>query len=543
MVLVAALCVGLGMCVTPSGMHAASGGKTYRVLILPLTINAEKDLSFLQTGIFDMLATRLSAEGEVVTVGRDEALQALAAAPQPVNEQGALALAGQLEADYVVFGSLTLFGERISTDARFLDVREQKPLVVFNQYGETPGDVITHINYFAAEINQKVFGRQTQGYKLPEPRQAPAELRQHPEKMFAEERGRISGTATMVGSEGGATFDIWKSRKFEGQIGGMAVGDVDGDGRNEIVYAFRTKISVFRRSEGRFERIGEFEGTRNDDFIGVDVADINHNGKAEIFVTNLNRGLKILQSFVVEWDSGKFTTVSEASNWYYRVIQVAGRGDVLMGQQRGIDEIFLAGVFAMRWTAGQYAPADPQPLPRGVNVFAFTYGDATNSGTEMILTLGKFNRLRMFDMGGQEEWTSAEAYGSSATYLDWRDESSARIGEYIEMNRLFLPQRILIRDIDQDGKNDVIVSQNKDIAGELFMKFRQFNSGHIECLAWDKLGLSRKWRTPTIYGYISDYAIADTDNDGKDEIVVSVSEKGNLAFGKGRSYLVSLQLK
>ena len=79
--LVAALGVWLGMCVTPSGADAARTAKPDRVLILPLTINAEKDLSFLQTGIFDMLATRLSAEGDVVTIGRDEALQALAAAP------------------------------------------------------------------------------------------------------------------------------------------------------------------------------------------------------------------------------------------------------------------------------------------------------------------------------------------------------------------------------------------------------------------------------------------------------------------------------
>ena len=74
-----------------------------RVLILPLTIHSEKDLAFLNKGIMDMIASRV---GATATVIRKDAL-----APG----KDALQMGRDLNADYVVTGSLTLFGNSAST--------------------------------------------------------------------------------------------------------------------------------------------------------------------------------------------------------------------------------------------------------------------------------------------------------------------------------------------------------------------------------------------------------------------------------------------
>ena len=41
-----------------------------RIALLPFKINAEKDLSYLRDGIFDMLTTRLARAGQVEVLGR-----------------------------------------------------------------------------------------------------------------------------------------------------------------------------------------------------------------------------------------------------------------------------------------------------------------------------------------------------------------------------------------------------------------------------------------------------------------------------------------
>ena len=63
-------------------------------------------------------------------------------------------------ATYLLYGSLTLFGETVSTDARFVDVTQQKALVVFSQTGSKHGDIIEHIDLFSDQVKQEVFGLQ-----------------------------------------------------------------------------------------------------------------------------------------------------------------------------------------------------------------------------------------------------------------------------------------------------------------------------------------------------------------------------------------------
>ena len=43
-----------------------------RVVIIPFKMNAEKDLIFLQNGIYDMLSSRLASSDKVQVIGREE---------------------------------------------------------------------------------------------------------------------------------------------------------------------------------------------------------------------------------------------------------------------------------------------------------------------------------------------------------------------------------------------------------------------------------------------------------------------------------------
>jgi len=101
---------------------------------------------------------------------------------------------------------------------------------------------------------------------------------------------------------------------------------------------------------------------------------------------------------------------------------------------------------------------------------------------------------------------------------------------------------VIISDIDKDGKNEVILVNNKDVMRNLLPNLRIFKSGHVECLQWEGLAFGSKWRTADVSGQISDMVVGDLNNDGIDEIVFSVVERPGSAFNSARSYLMSWQL-
>lgn len=519
--------------------NAASPGKPKRVLILPLNIHAETDLSFLKNGIEAMLLNRLALEGKVVPFSREEARQAIKDIPEPITEQTAISLGAKYRADYVVFGSLTVFGDSISTDTRLIDVHQKKPIVIFNRCGKSHDDVIFHINLFASQINERVFGRKTYAYQPPQQEEAVAEGTRHPDATLTQENRVGYDSSGVPPATGKPSYSIWKSREFKTRIKGMAVGDVDGDGRNETVFITNRKVFIYRYSDGRFAKIQEIKGNRSDTFIGVDVADINKNGKSEIFITNLIQNSARLKSFVLEWNQSNFEKISGDPNWYYRVLNVPERGHVLLGQKRGVKDIFMPGVYELKWSNGRYEPFERQNLPKPMNVYGFAYGDVLNNGQEMIVAFTPNDHIRILERNGNEKWKSSEPYGGGATYLEVPSRPGSSIGDVTEMDRFYLPQRIRIADLDRDGKNEVIVVKNQDVAGRLLSRLRIFKSGHIECLTWNTLGLSLKWKTQEISGYISDYAIADLNNDGRDELVFSVVAQTDTVLASARSFIVS----
>ena len=534
-----------------SGVNTAfSADKISKVLILPFNIHSEKDLSFLQRGIGEMLSTRIAFENKVMIVGKEEA----GIAAGKTDEKIALAAGEKAGADYVLFGSLTVFGESISTDAKFYDVQKKSQLVVINEFGSSQGDVIYHINVFAAKINETVFGRKTVSSQTPAKeiaQQQPssgeqsADSRKNPEETWAKQSGTKMAYDEAFSGSGEPAAVLWKSKKFETKLKCIAVGDVDGDGKMETVFADDHNIFIYRQTAGKFEKIKEIAGKTYEFYKGIDVADINENKKAEIFVTAISDSGRVI-SFVLEWDGKDFKKITDNEDWHYRVLDIPARGGkVLFAQKGGNASIFSGNVYELKWVSGNYISTNKEILPRGVNVYGFNYGDVLNSGQEMILGFNDSEYLRLFNANGSEEWSSSDPYGGNSSYLESpaEIEASKKTSNNPDLrpqNRLYLPQRILVTDLDNDKKKEVLVVKNVDTSGGIFSRVRIFNGGYFECLSWDNVGLSPKWKTRKFSGYISDYTLGDIDNDGKDELIfLLVTQAGGSTLGSDRSFVIS----
>jgi TolB-like protein len=527
---------------------AADAAEPKRVALLPFKINAEKEMTFLQNGIFDMLSSRLAQEGEVVVIGRQEAESAFEAAgsPDPVNESVARAIGSSLNADYTMFGSVTVFGKSISIDAKMVDVTAKTPTASFFDQSEDLGGIITKINQIATKINASVFGRQTEVAQKAAPAEtaaaaskpAPAEaaapaddLHAHPEKLL--KKGGAEGEGSpfiMTEDEQTAFQNFWRSAKFKHVINGIAIGDVDGDGKIETVVATPHSVIIYRCESGKFYKIQpEIEEGNSRLIIGVDVADINANGYAEIFVTCLNGPLTSMASYVLEYDGANFSKIVDKSRWYYRVAELPAMGAILLGQNHNQNDPFSAKVYDMIWQNSDYVPEAEIKTGRETNLLGFTVGDVLNQQEETGVAYRQNDHIQLVDSSGKEIWRSGERYGGSTLFSAGdRDDRGGAV-----LNPRYYPMRLIVSDTNDDGSSEVIVVKNYELVGMKLERFRKYTNAHIEALAWDGLGLRTRWKTSKITGFIRDYAVGDFDNDGKIELIAAV------ILDEGRTVLIS----
>jgi hypothetical protein len=289
-------------------------------------------------------------------------------------------------------------------------------------------------------------------------------------------------------------------------------------------------VTIHRHEKKRLATVGEIKGRTHETLLGIDVADINANGKAEIYITRLNRQGQLASS-VLEWTGTEFSPILEKAGWYFRVIDIPDRGNILLGQKRpavssagggdfevpGAARLFVPGVFELAWQGGQLVAGERQRLPRGMNVFGFAYGNVIKPDQPMIVALNEERRLRLLDAAGKKQWTGSDRFGGSTLFMEY----PAADDQY-KTERFYLLQRVLVADLDNDGTPEVVVTKNKDVARGLFTRFRSYTSGQVICLSWEAVTMKTRWQTEAISGHVSDVALADLDRDGRQDLVYTV---------------------
>jgi len=545
--------VGLILIATIAFNFSSTAAAPKRIALLPFKINSEKDLSFLKDGIFDMLSTRLAKEGRVEVISRaraDTAVQSVAGSER-INDAVARDIGTLLNADFVLFGSLTVLGDNVSIDAKMLDITGAKPTMTFYDQSQDLGAVVTKINLIAADINDKMFGQTpAAAAKTPVPAAKPQKtpkdsIHAHPEKVLQDDgfiaAGR-EGASEDMGIIGGATQEtqasFWKSASFKYMINAVAVGDVDGDGKNETVIAAPHTVTIFRSGGGPFRKIAEIEESNNKNLYGVDIADINSNGYAEIFITSFNAEKNVVNSFILEYDGKNFIKIMDNSRLIYRVADTPNRGRVLLGQRPRKGNSDSGPIFEIIWQAGEYLPTDEIRTPRHTSLLGLTIGDVMNNAQENAVGYKGDDHIQIIDESGNRIWDSPERYGGSMLFWDAPQDDRGQLN-----NKKYFPIRLVVWQNKTNKESQVIAIKNHELTNRK-LDFRMFTKTHIEAFTWDGLGLRPIWKTRTMKGYIQDYTVGDFDNDGNDELVAAlvIKEKRVVVLSEAKSTIIAYDL-
>ena len=511
-------------------IYAFCEAATLKVAVLPFKINSKSDYAFLQDGMQDMLGSRLSWEDKIIVLEKDIVNKAFKAKSNFSGKGKALLIGGKLKADYIVYGSLTILGESASIDAKIIDIASQnEPISFFKQIQDT-SQIIPEINRFANDINTKVFNRKSFG------------LTENKAKFSVKQKIQSNNNFVVMQTPDSTLNQqqFWRSRVFKGAIVGMDFGDVNNDGKTEIVLISKHAVHIFQYVNNRLIEIAKIAQNKINTYIAVDVGDINKNKTAEIFVTSLVAAKNKLSSFVIEFDGSNYKKILEGSQNYYRVVKSIDGKKILLSQKqehkRG--DIYSSPVSTMISEGLRYNTEKLLAASGKINALGAVYDSIYNQTKKNLVAFDKQDYINIFNSANSHSFKGADKLGGNMSrfFVKPKDPSNNPLPQYF-------PMRLRTADINKDGKAEILSASNHDLARSMIKGFRSFSKSHIQAMVWDDLGLKTIWKTRKFNGRVSDFFINDFDNDKTLELVACIVEKENLlVFSDTKSYIVAYDL-
>jgi len=540
--------------------------ETKTIAVLPFSIHSAENIDYIRSGIWDMLVSRLSATDKVEVISKSSVSEALKkTGKKDLTAADVYGLGKKLDVDYVVWGSITKIGNSVSLDGKLLDVAAYKsPVGVFEQC-KGIDEVVPKIDIFAKKITHHLLGQVPPSFTPPpqpvavsQPRLPAAQPSRDSKAVGALKTPEGTFTAIINPEFIDVTRRLdrkgfWMTRRYSIEFKGMDIGDVNKDGLNEVVVIDGNNVLVYQKTGKALKLIQRIPGKSYVNNIAVDVADINDNGIKEIIVTSMRRNS--LDSFVLEFQDGRFVKIASDLKWFLRVIDASGK-PVLLGQKIGIDDPFENPIYEIIWENGKYVEGNRMSIPEGLSVYGLTISSIDETDRERIIALDEYDHLRIYEKtkkpvlkihvyGGSDEmiWKSDEVFGGSNNCLELNVQGGQRsYDEADDPENKYANVRILTYDINKNGRKEIIIVKNLSASGRIFKNIKAFTKSEIYDLEWDGLGMVENWKTRKIQGYVADYQFKDIDNDGRNDIVLAiVLSPGGVT--KPKSVLVSYDLK
>jgi hypothetical protein len=265
----------------------------------------------------------------------------------------------------------------------------------------------------------------------------------------------------------------------------------------------------------------------------------------------------------VEWDGKEMVTLFENARYYIRPIKVPAIGMVLAGQKAGIVGVAISGpIYSLLLDGSRLVGEERLPVPAGVNLFNFSFADLDGDGESKVVVLDEWNKLLVMNQSGKVLWKSEDRYGATKRFVGGKSaiqmtqQTGARRAATkvvdgattILFEELYVPSRILVTDVDGDGKDDIIINANTSTWTSLVRSVQVFQSGTMVGMKWNGVGLQELWRTRKVDGYVVDYDARSHHlplKDGVEQLYVGVVSQGSFGdiFSADESMLLVYPLQ
>jgi hypothetical protein len=275
------------------------------------------------------------------------------------------------------------------------------------------------------------------------------------------------------------SFDLPFSARF------VAAGDVDGDGKKEIILTHGGNIEIYMEGVDLQNKY-EIKDPSAGEFLWVDVLDVNGDGKDEIIITSM-RNSEIVSS-VYEIKGG-----APSRLWSDKIF-LRGFRHHLIGQEYNAGEGFHGPVFEILYEKGAFTRGDRMKLPKGVNIYDFTEIEGLDGAT-YLLAYDDDGYLNLYSQTGLRVWRSKDDMGGFLTSFK-RPAPTIMVerGTWSVKDRLFL--------------NKVEALAVKRIPITSTAKGLGFKSSQIRAFYWTGFSMEQRILIEGIPGSILDYALS-----------------------------------
>ncbi|MFW5722141.1 MAG: FG-GAP-like repeat-containing protein [Desulfohalobiaceae bacterium] len=499
------------------GLAPAQDGPPETFAVLPFEVHGPQKYSYLEQGIQSMLVSRLTWQDRYHPLDRS---RIRAASGEIDSAARAESVRTDLEADYLIWGSVTIMDQETSLDVRVLDAEGRETPYTRQTSME---QLIPSLETVAGSINTQVFQRIEPEPAAQEEGQGARPL--NPDLVYNESDAG-SFYLNPEFSYAGATDENvrWRSQSLPMVGIGMVVDDIDSDGQNEVLILEEHGVFAYRLEEGRLRPIGDYQVSSRIQCLNINLIDLNRDGLQEIVVSALY-GEETPSSFILNFKDGSFSLVHDDIRLLLNVVRTPPDYlPVLVGQKVRMPRIFFGQVAEVIRQGDEYQLERTLNLPSKANVFNFAYLPFEQE--YKILVVSEKNKLLVYSATGHLQAGTEEMYAGSSLGIakpDILPGMGERRPEQQDDDYYYLPSRLIPVNLDKDNHFELLVNKNISVSAQFFSRYRYFPQGEIHNLFWDGVGLNINWKTRRIKGSVVDYGIADIDNNGKLELYVCLN--------------------
>ncbi|SHJ39082.1 FG-GAP-like repeat-containing protein [Halodesulfovibrio aestuarii] len=494
----------------------AEGAKTFG--IVPFTVNGPKTFTYLERAIPQMLSSRLFWKDKFIPVDAS-ALDGVVTPANNAEAQKTLAASG---ADYLVYGSVNIIGDQTSLDVR---VADKKGNVWPRSASSSLNDMIPTLQNIAGAINTEVFDR-------PDARaQAVAQAKERVNQM----NPAITVNQTSANQEiylnpqfryagNNDSENRLRSNALRFAAHGMAVADLTGDKKNEVVLLDKHTVRVFNFEKNILVPLTEVKPQRRFDLLTVRAADIDRDGVSELIVSGMDKD-QASQTFFYTMKSGKLVEFAPSVKMLVNVVPLPPTYlPTLIGQKtRKGGTVFRPGIEELAYVNGEVVSSRRVAVPKKANLYNFVWVP-DDEGDKVLVLLPDSEKVAVFNSKFDRMVSSAVSYSGSTVSIE-NDDTMPGLGKdkLLIPSKYYIPMPFVVEDLDHNGKYEVLVNKPISVAAQFFDRYRFFPQGEIHSLQWDGVGLALQWKTRRIKGGVMAYQIADLDNDGIMDLVVGIN--------------------